>query len=245
MYILTLKLIVAFVLTMIPFVFHYWIKPKSKESPKWKNSISILENNMPYIRRKKRVVYAWLMRIYRKMKFSRNARKFFTYILIVSMLIVQVVDFQASKYAQEQLQESTSINAEKGCQSSSPCMMMRRKASATMLRSHITPFWAFNLCLVVTLALFSFRLADMILTNIHNVRWVKWAMGCAIILLIVVSLGRLLLVAEVSYLILIAGLIYPNPSFEEYGKWHKRITRNVQRKSVVSVSNEEQQKQSA
>lgn len=43
MFILVLKLILALVLTMIPFVFHYWIKPKSNESPKWKNSISILE----------------------------------------------------------------------------------------------------------------------------------------------------------------------------------------------------------
>lgn len=32
MFILVLKLILALVLTMIPFVFHYWIKPKSNES---------------------------------------------------------------------------------------------------------------------------------------------------------------------------------------------------------------------
>lgn len=240
MFILTLKLTLAFVLTMIPFVFHYWIKPKSKDSPKWENSISILENYMPSMRRKKRIVYAWIMRIYRKMKFSRNARKFFTYILIVSMLILQVVDFQASKYAQERLEESTSLKVEKEGNGSSSCIMMKRKASTTMLRSHITPFWAFNLCLIVTIAIFSFRLADRTLTKIHNVRWIKWIMGIAILLLIVASLGRLLLVAEISYLILIAGLIYPNPSFDEYGKWHKRITRQVQRKSVESLPNEQQ-----
>lgn len=244
MFILTLKLILAFVLTMIPFVFHYWIKPKSKDSPKWKNSISILESNMPSIRRKKRMVYAWLMRIYRKMKFSRNARKFFTYILIVSMLIVQVVDFQASKYAQERLDETTSTNVVDKSQNSSPCMTMKRKASTAMLRSHITPFWAFNLCLIATMAVFSFRLADWTLTHIHNVRWIKWAMGAAIILLVIISLGRLLLVAEISYIILLAGLIYPNPSFDEYGKWHKRITRKVQRKGVA-VSSVEQQRKSA
>lgn len=112
MFILVLKLILALVLTMIPFVFHYWIKPKSNESPKWKNSISILEENLPSIRRKKRIIFLWFMRFYKKMKFSRNARKFFTYILIVSMLIVQFVDFQASKYAKEHLNEATSISVE-------------------------------------------------------------------------------------------------------------------------------------
>ena len=227
---------------MIPFVFHYWIKPKSKDSPKWENSISILESKMPSIRRKKRMVYAWLMRIYRKMKFSRNARKFFTYILIVSMLVVQVVDFQASKYAQERLDETTSTCSVDKSQTSSLCTTMKRKASATVLRSHITPFWAFNLCLIVTMAMFSFRLADWILTNIHNVRLIKWAMGTAIIILVVISFGRLLLVAEMSYLILLAGLIYPNPNFDEYGKWHKRITRKVQRKGVIDSAIEQQRK---
>ena len=84
MFILVLKLILALVLTMIPFVFHYWIKPKSNESPKWKNSISILEENLPSIRRKKRIIFLWFMRFYKKMKFSRNARKFFTYIRLYS-----------------------------------------------------------------------------------------------------------------------------------------------------------------
>lgn len=244
MFILVLKLILAFILTMIPFVFHYWIKPKSKESPKWKNSISILEENLPYIRRKKRIIFVCFMRFYKKMKFSRNARKFFTYILIVSMLIVQFVDFQASKYAKEYLNEATSISVEKTQPGNSACLAVKHKASAMLLRSHTTPFWAFNLCLVITLATFSYRLSDMVLTQIHNVRWIKWAMGVAIVLFIVASLGRLLLVAEISYLILMAGLIYPNPRFDEYGKWRRRITNQVRRKSVI-VSPEGEQRKSA
>lgn len=244
MFILVLKLILAFILTMIPFVFHYWIKPKSKESPKWKNSISILEENLPYIRSKKRIIFVCFMRFYKKMKFSRNARKFFTYILIVSMLIVQFVDFQVSKYAKEYLNEATSISVEKTQPGNSTCLAVKHKASAMLLRSHTTPFWAFNLCLVITLATFSYRLSDMVLTQIHNVRWIKWAMGVAIVLFIVASLGRLLLVAEISYLILMAGLIYPNPRFDEYGKWRRRITNQVRRKSVI-VSPEEKLRKSA
>ena len=241
MFILVLKLILALVLTMIPFVFHYWIKPKSKESPKWKNSISILEENLPSIRRNKRIIFLWFMRFYKKMKFSRNARKFFTYILIVSMLIVQFVDFQASKYAKEHLNEATSISVENTQSRNSTCLAIKHKAS-TKLRSHTTPFWAFNLCLIITLATFSFRLSDMVLTKIHNVRWIKWVMGVAIVLLIVTSIGRLLLVAEISYLILMAGLIYPNPRFDEYGKWRRRITNQIRRKSVIVSPGEKQRK---
>lgn len=200
--------------------------------------------NLPSIRRKKRIIFLWFMRFYKKMKFSRNARKFFTYILIVSMLIVQFVDFQASKYAKEHLNEATSIRVENTQPRNSTCLAIKHKTSAMLLRSHTTPFWAFNLCLIITLATFSFRLSDMVLTKIHNVRWIKWAMGIAIVLLIVVSIGRLLLVAEISYLILMAGLIYPNPRFDEYGKWRRRITNQVRRKSVI-VSPEEKQRKSA
>ena len=240
MFILILKIILAFILTMIPFVFHYWVKPKSKESPKWENLISLLENKLPTIKRRKRKVYAWLLGVYRKMKFSRNARKFFTYILVVFMLIVQVVDFQSSRYAQQRLDKMTSTIGVNDSHENATCMLAKRKASAMMLRSHTTPFWAFNLCLVITLATFSFKLADMVLTQIHNVRWIKWGMGASIILLIVASLGRLMLVSEIAYLILLAGLIYPNPNFEEYGKWHKRIVHREQRKSVEDISDGQQ-----
>lgn len=198
--------------------------------------------NLPSIRRKKRIIILWFMRFYKKMKFSRNARKFFTYILIVSMLIVQFVDFQASKYAKEHLNEATSISVENNKPRNSTCLAIKHKASAMLLRSHTTPFWAFNLCLIITLATFSFRLSDMVLTKIHNVRWIKWVMGLVIVLLIVVSIGRLLLVAEISYLILMAGLLYPNPRFDEYGKWRRRITNQVRRKSVIVSPGEKQRK---
>lgn len=158
------------------------------------------------------------------------------------MLIVQFVDFQASKYAKEHLNEVTSISVENTQPRNSTCLAIKHKASTMLLRSHTTPFWAFNLCLIITLATFSFRLSDIVLTKIHNVRWIKWAMGIAIVLLIVTSIGRLLLVAEISYLILMAGLLYPNPRFDEYGKWRRRITNQVRRKSVIVSPGEKQRK---
>ncbi len=99
MFILVLKLILALVLTMIPFVFHYWIKPKSNEISKMEKLDFHFGGEPSVYKKKKRIIFLWFMRFDKKMKFSRNARKFFTYILIVSMSIVQFVDFQASKYA--------------------------------------------------------------------------------------------------------------------------------------------------
>lgn len=228
MFVLFLKLILAFVLTAIPFAFRYWLKPKGENSPRWKNSISILENKLPYLLKMKRMFVAWLLRVYRKMKFSRNARKFFTYLLIVSMLIVQAVDFQASKAANEKLAEyaPTSIT-EHQTSKDSPCTLSDQGESIKLIQSQVTPFAEMVICLLITMAAFSYRLSDFVLTKIHNVDDVKMWLVIIITAGVMVGEGRLLLVAEIMYLILVAGLVYPNHDFQEYGKWHKRITKQT------------------
>lgn len=240
MFILILKFTLAFILTMIPFVFHYWFKPTTKGSQKWENSISFLENSLPSLTRRKRQIYAWLMRIYRKMKFSRNARKFFIYILAASMLLVQVVDFQASKYVTAQLLESGSNNFHTGTVLYD--LFLYGASRELLLSSHVTPFVVHLGCLVVTICTFSFKFTDSILTYIHNSKWASWTISGAAMIVIVASFGQFSIACQLAYLIVLAGLVYPNPSFEEYGKWHKRITRSKQRKSVATVPDSKRQK---
>lgn len=56
MFAITLKVILAFVLTAIPFAFHLWVKPRQASSTKWGN------------------LYSVLSAIYERMKHSDNAR---------------------------------------------------------------------------------------------------------------------------------------------------------------------------
>lgn len=42
MFAITLKVILAFVLTAIPFAFHLWVKPRQASSTKWGNLYSVL-----------------------------------------------------------------------------------------------------------------------------------------------------------------------------------------------------------
>ena len=55
MFAITLKVILAFVLTAIPFAFHLWVKPRQASSTKWGN------------------LYSVLSAIYERMKHSDNA----------------------------------------------------------------------------------------------------------------------------------------------------------------------------
>ncbi len=230
MFILIFKLLLAFFLTLIPFVFHYWFKPTTKGSPKWENSISFLESILPSLRRKKRQAYAWMMHVYRKMKFSRNARKFFIYVLVASMLLVQVVDFQASKYANAQLLESGAAKFQEGTVLCN--LFLHGVSKGLLLSSHATPFWLHFICLVVTLCTFSFKLTDIVLTYIHNSKWASWIISFAAMIICTASFGQFLVACQLAYLILLAGLAYPNPSFEEYGKWHKRIIHTKQHRAA-------------
>lgn len=209
---LCFKIILACLLTAVPFIFRYWIKPKSKEQEKWHSMFSLLASKKPYFLRRKRIVICWILRIYRKMKFSYNARKFFTYIVVVTMWLVQVVDWQATSAAKEYLLE-----------------VAKGGGTEVLLRFFHTSFFSYVLCLVVTLAAFSFRLSDYVLTAIHNSKKIQAIFIVLILGVLVASLGRMMLVAEILYVVLLAGMIYPNFSMDEKGRWYRRIVREYRR----------------
>lgn len=87
MVMIVLKVVLALLLTLVPFVFHYVIKPKASSSPKWRSFYSFLSTKMPCIRRKAAKVKAWISYVYGKMHRSRNGRKFFILVLLVMMLV--------------------------------------------------------------------------------------------------------------------------------------------------------------
>ena len=96
---IVLKWLLAMLLTSVPFVFHYCIKPKAASSDKWRNFYSFLSARMPWLKRKALAVKAWISYVYHKMYRSDNGRKFFTLVLVICMLVFQVVDFYAAKEA--------------------------------------------------------------------------------------------------------------------------------------------------
>ena len=96
---IVLKWLLAMLLTSVPFVFHYCIKPKAASSDKWRNFYSFLSARMPWMKRKALAVKAWISYVYHKMYRSDNGRKFFTLVLVICMLVFQVVDFHAAKEA--------------------------------------------------------------------------------------------------------------------------------------------------
>lgn len=87
MVMIVLKWLLAMLLTSVPFVFHYCIKPKAASSDKWRNLYSFLSARMPWLKRKALAVKAWISYVYHKMYRSDNGRKFFTLVLVICMLV--------------------------------------------------------------------------------------------------------------------------------------------------------------
>lgn len=85
MVMIVLKWLLAMLLTLVPFVFHYCIKPKAASSDKWRNFYSFLSARMPWLKRKALAVKAWVSYVYHKMYRSDNGRKFFISVLVICL----------------------------------------------------------------------------------------------------------------------------------------------------------------
>lgn len=214
-----LKVVLALLLTLVPFVFHYVIKPKASSSPKWRSSYSFLSTEMPCIRRKAAKVKAWISYVYGKMHRSRNGRKFFILVLLVLMLVFQVVDYHAARQAYQLLEESAH---QSGAMSITPytirvpflgeaMLLGSEKLLETLLYPFLTKAWVYVIALGSTMMLFSYRLADRVLLRIHASRILQISLASIAILMVAVSLGRCFLLFELLMMLLMAGIIYPFP----------------------------------
>lgn len=150
-------------------VFHYCIKPKAASSDKWRNFYSFLSARMPWLKRKALAVKAWISYVYHKMYRSDNGRKFFTLVLVICMLVFQVVDFHAAK-------EACSFQVEWAAKGKALSLtpydiglpgidgeveLGPKSFMENILYPFQTSLWVYMVALMMTLLLFSYRLADL------------------------------------------------------------------------------------
>lgn len=217
MVVIVLKLILAMVLTMVPFVFHYWVKPKGKTSQKWSSSYSFLASKMPWISRKVRTMKAWLSYVYQKMHRSHNGRKFFILVLLIAMLLYQVVDFHAAQEAYRLQAEYGSLGKELSLTPyyiTLPMIDSRvelgpKPLMDSVLYPFFTHFWVYPLAMMLTLPLFSYKVADGILLRIHGSWLLQIILAFLSVAMAAMDYGRVFLLSELLFFLLMAGMVYP------------------------------------
>lgn len=191
-----LKLILAVVLSALPFIYRYYIRPKEKSSPIWRNMCTALGTQMPRLMKAEKAIAKFFRRIYYGMKKSDSFRKFFTLVTLLLMIAVQFVDFSASATIAKMTQEVSHDSVQTARTIAVYGAMMTRPQASVLAA-----------CLSLTL--FSYQAANWLLTRLHNRR--KLFFSVALLTLIVLFASpRYFIVAEVLEMMLLAALVYPN-----------------------------------
>lgn len=217
-----LKLILALVLSALPFFYVSYIRPKEKTSPVWRNMFTAIGTQLPHLTKVKNAIGKFLHRLYDGMKKSDNFRKFFSLIILLLMIAVQFVDFSASTSIARMTQESTLIS-----QQTAKIIAIY---GPMMTRPHATVLAA---CLSLTF--FSYSVADWFLTRLHNKQ--RFFFGVALITLIILfATPRYFIVAEILEMILLAALIYPNKISEQRPKGRKTIPKEDETMNIKKAA---------
>ena len=209
---LILKLILFVVLTSIPFLYHFLIKPRRESVKKYRNVFTAAQPHMSKLKKSVWRLGTHLINFYDKMKHREKARKFFTLLLLLFLLGIQGVDNFASgevaatykTMAKEKRLDQLSISGKK-----TAAPFMQRK-----MNNYLYPFLTRPLVYLITfgmtLLFFSYKLANRILTKIHNSKRILIGVSCVIILFSFFDEGRYILLSEVLFVIAMAALFYPN-----------------------------------
>ena len=215
------KMILALFLSAIPFIFKYLILPKKESSETYRNVygfIGAAKNKINKYRKK----YLYIsIKFYNAMKQSKEARKFFSFILLLVMLTVIMVDFNASASVARKVNK---IAQESAYQTE------RLIALYSDYRPYITFRYATLLAGLMVIPFFSFRATDRILVWLKGNR--AFLMSSVITGMLLTysaffTAGRSMLIIELAYIVLGASLVYPNIRLFQNRASAKAVPREV------------------
>lgn len=231
MVILTLKLILFVVLTTIPFLYHFLVKPRRESQKRYRNIFTAMQPQMTRIGKLAYWFGTRIINFYDKMERTKKARKFFTLLLVLFLIGVQAIDNFASgevastykTMARENRLEQLSVT---GKRTAAPFM---QRSLSNCLYPFLTRPIVYLITFGITLLFFSYKLANWMLSKIHNANRVLIILSCLIILFSFFDEGRYMLLSEVLFVITMAGLFYPN----FHGKMNPRGKRPMPQENTI------------
>ena len=201
---LYLKILLALFLSAIPFVFKHLVLPKKDTSPSYRNLFSAVGSARPALKKWRRKSFNISISIYNAMKHSLEARKLFSFTLLLVLLTVVMVDFNASASVARKVMKIAHDN---------DSQVERLIGLYTVYSPYLTFRYATLLAGLMVIPFFSYRITDWILLKLSlNRRW--FIAICSLTLLLLGlcafhSSGRNIVIVQMLYIILGAAAIYP------------------------------------
>jgi hypothetical protein len=201
---LYLKIALALFLSAIPFLFKHLVMPSKESAPTDRNMLSAIGTAIPFLNRYRRKLFNISIRIYNAMKHSTEARKFFCLILLLVLMTIAMVDFNASASIARKV---TKAAQESGSQSEVMIGLY------TVYRPYLTFRYATLLAGLMVIPFFSYKLTDRILSRLAGSRRLFAVMSMATVFLLAMSVfyssGRNIIIIQMLFVILGAASIYP------------------------------------
>lgn len=113
MFILSLKVILAMVLTAIPFTYAYYIRPRKDKPGIWHSGFTVIAAQIPHLRKVAVRIRKFIRRMSDGMSKRDNFRKFYGLIILLAIIAYQYVDFHAASYTVEVAKEFVENSGEK------------------------------------------------------------------------------------------------------------------------------------
>lgn len=201
-FVISLKLLLALLLTSVPLFFWLYVKPRSKEDSKYHNLFRFLAAHSDKLTKLKKKLDSIIDSFGNGLIYSKKIRKFYIVLMVIGMLIVEITDLQISRYVARWITTVTGGNI----QSASSYLFMYPALSHPM---------AEMAAVVITLACLSYRISNYYLTQIHNSIWL-FTLNCVlIIVLCCISNQRCIVLGEVMYIMLTAAVFYLDYFYNE------------------------------
>ena len=211
-----LKLMLAMVLTAIPFAFHAYVMPKSEKQYKWKNSMTWLSTKSAFFGKYKKKFMAFTHTFEEGMKYNRKIRKFYILLMVIVLLALELVDVRTSQEIAAYVMSYTKGSPIKAYDIEFLYPLLTHPAATVSM-------------FIFTIALLSYRLSNFILTKLSNNIWLFIFTSVATGLFGIICNGRLILVSLIMVIILNWACYYPNMDTGEINQNNKDTAKGQNR----------------
>lgn len=193
-FVISMKLLVALVITSIPVLFLFYVKPKSKREKKWKNLFNLIGANSKILIAVKKKFHAFTKSFANGLKYNKSIRKFYVIIMVIFMLATEIIDTNLSRTIAGYAIKAQAVNHNAVLEILYPLM--------THPAATVTAFF-------LSVLLLSYTISNRVLTRLHRNTALFVVFSIIDIILAAVYSGRFILLSLVLLLLLNASCYYP------------------------------------
>ena len=194
---ISIKMVIALLITFVPFYFIFFVRPKLKKQGGWKNSFDFARNHPKFFARLKKKLLLFGISFSNGLACNKSIRKIYLLMTLVAMLIVETVDTNVSHNIAGFVIEKGKVNYD---------FYTEYRYLSPMLTHPVATISSF----FITFLFLSYRIGNHVLTTLHNSNGKFILLLLAAVAVCYLYDGRFILFGEILYILSFFSYCYPN-----------------------------------